>query len=157
MIIYLLAALIGAVAGLRAMTAPATVSIGAWYGCLSLAATPLAFLASPWVAGVLALFAVAELVGDQLPSTPSRKVPTQFGTRLLTGGLSGAAIGATAGPLVPGLVAGVVGAVVGTYGGAALRGWLAGRFGRDLPAALIEDVVAIGGAVLIVCAVGRPL
>ncbi|HEY9215166.1 MAG TPA: DUF4126 domain-containing protein, partial [Ancylobacter sp.] len=51
-----------------------------------------------------------------------------------------------------GLVAGIVGAVVGTYGGAAARGWLAGIFGKDLPAALIEDVVAIAGAYLIVTA-----
>lgn len=157
MTIYLLAVLIGVVAGLRAMTAPAAVSVGAWLGCLSLAATPLAFLASPWAAGILTLFAVGELISDQLPSTPSRKVPVQFGTRLLTGGLSGAAIGATAGLLVPGLIAGVVGAVIGTYGGAALRSWLAGLFGRDLPAALIEDIIAVGGAILIVCAVARPL
>lgn len=155
--IYLLAVLIGVIAGLRAITAPAAVSVGAWLGCLSLAATPLAFLGSPWAAGLLAVAAIGELVSDQLPSTPSRKVPVQFGTRLLTGGLSGAAIGAVGGLLVPGLIAGVVGAVLGTYGGAALRGALAARFGRDLPAALIEDAIAVGGAALIVCAIARPL
>jgi uncharacterized membrane protein len=150
--IYLLALAIGIVAGLRAMTAPAAVSIGAWLGCVALAATPLAFMASPWVAGLFGLAALGELVSDQLPATPSRKVPVQFGTRLLTGGLSGAAIGAAAGLLVPGLIAGVAGAAIGTYGGAALRSALAARFGRDLPAALIEDVIAVGGAALIVCA-----
>ena len=43
-----------------------------------------------------------------------------------------------------------VGAVVGTLGGAAARGKLAEAFGRDLPAALLEDAIAIGGAWLIV-------
>ncbi|MGV3577577.1 hypothetical protein [Brevundimonas sp.] len=41
-------------------------------------------------------------------------------------------------------------AVIGTYGGAWARARLAGAFNRDLPAALIEDVVAVGGAALIV-------
>jgi uncharacterized membrane protein len=46
----------------------------------------------------------------------------------------------------------VVGAVIGTLGGAKVRGALARTFGRDLPAALIEDAVAIIGAALIVMA-----
>jgi uncharacterized membrane protein len=148
--VYLLAVLIGVIAGLRTAMAPAAVSWAAWLGWLPLAGTPLAFLASPWAVGILTLCAAAELVADQLPSTASRKVPVQFGARLLTGALSGAAIGAAAGMLVPGLIAGVVGAVLGTYGGAAARASLARAFGRDMPAALIEDAVAIGGAFLIV-------
>jgi uncharacterized membrane protein len=149
---YLLALLIGVVAGLRAFTAPAAVAIAAWLGWITLDGTPLVFLASPWAAGVLGLIALAELLGDKRPSTPSRKVPVQFGTRLLPGALAGAAIGAASGLLVPGLVAGIVGAVLGTYGGAALRSALAGALGRDLPAAILEDVLAVGGALLIVCA-----
>ena len=47
------------------------------------------------------------------------------------------------------------GAVLGTLGGAAVRAKLAQAFGRDLPAALIEDVVAIGGALAIVCMASR--
>jgi uncharacterized membrane protein len=43
-----------------------------------------------------------------------------------------------------------VGAVIGTFGGAAVRAWLVQVFGKDLPAALLEDVIAIGGAILIV-------
>ena len=43
--------------------------------------------------------------------------------------------------------------VIGTYGGAAVRARLAASFGKDLPAALIEDAVAVIGAVLIVGAV----
>lgn len=153
--IYLLAVLIGGVAGLRAMTAPAAISWAAWLGWINLANTPLSFFASVWAVGLFTLFAIGELISDQLPSTPSRKVPVQFGTRIVVGALTGAAVGATAGLLVPGIVAGAVGAVIGTYVGAAVRGWLAGLFGRDLPAALIEDVVAVGGAWLIVACLGQ--
>jgi len=150
--ILLLALLIGIIAGLRAMTAPAAVSWAARLGWLNLAPTGLAFLGyafTPWIFTALAL---VELVTDQLPSTPSRTVPVQFGTRVLTGGLSGGAIGAAHGQLVLGVVGGVVGAVIGTLGGRAVRGRLAASFGRDLPAALIEDAVAIGGAFLIMAA-----
>ena len=142
--------LIGVIAGLRAMTAPAAVAWAAYGGWLPLAGTPLAFLghvAAPWVFTALA---VGELISDQLPKTPSRKVPIQFGTRIVAGALAGAAMGTPAGMLVVGAVAGAIGAVVSTLGGAAARGKLAEAFGRDVPAALLEDAVAIGGAALIV-------
>jgi uncharacterized membrane protein len=132
------------------MTAPAAVAWAAHAGGLSLAGTPLAFMghvAALWVFGVLAL---GELVTDQLPKTPSRKVPVQFGTRIVMGALCGATLAATSGQFVVGGIVGAVGAVIGTLGGAAVRAKMAHAFGRDLPAALIEDVVAIGGAVAIV-------
>ena len=150
--VLLLALFIGIIAGLRAMMAPAAVSWAARLGWLNLAPTSLAFLGyafTPWIFTALAL---AELVTDQLPTTPSRTVPVQFGTRILTGGLSGGAIGAAHGQFVPGVVVGVVGAVIGTLGGRAVRGRLAASFGQDRPAALIEDAVAIGGAFLIMSA-----
>lgn len=151
--IILLALLIGVIAGLRAMTAPAAVAWAAHLGWFDLSQTPLAFMGYQWTPWVFTVFAIVELITDQLPTTPSRKVPTQFGARIVMGALSGAAIGAAGGQLVVGAITGVVGAVIGTYGGAAVRGRLAGMFGKDLPAALIEDVVAVGGALLIVAAV----
>ena len=150
--VLLLAIGIGIIAGLRAMTAPAAASWAARLGSLDLAPTNLAFLGytfTPWVFTALAL---GELVTDQLPSTPSRTVPVQFGTRILTGGLSGGAIGAAHGQLVAGVVGGAIGAVIGTLGGRAARARLAASFGRDQPAALIEDVVAILGAFFIMWA-----
>jgi uncharacterized membrane protein len=141
--------LIGVIAGLRAMAAPAAVSWAARVGWLNLAPTSLAFLGyvfTPWIFTVLAL---GEFVTDQLPTTPSRTVPVQFGTRILMGGLSGAAIGAGGGALAAGLIAGMVGAVIGTLGGRAGRARLAAAFGTDRPAALIEDALAVGGAFLI--------
>jgi uncharacterized membrane protein len=89
-------------------------------------------------------------VTDQLPTTPSRTVPIQFGTRLISGGLSGAAVGAGSGMLVVGVIAGIAGAVLGTLAGRAFRARLAASFRRDPPAALIEDVIAIAGAVAVI-------
>ncbi len=149
MIFYLLALLIGIVAGLRAMTPPALVAWAAHLGWIDLSGSWLGFLANAWVRWILTLLAIVELVTDQLPSTPSRTVPIQFGARIATGALSGAAVGAAGGAMVGGLLAGIAGAVIGTLGGRALRARLASAFGSDRPAAFIEDAVAIGGALLI--------
>jgi uncharacterized membrane protein len=144
--------LIGVIAGLRAMTAPAAVSWAARLGRLPLESTPLAFLGyalTPWIFTALAL---VEFVTDQLPTTPSRTVPMQFGTRIVVGALTGAAIGASGAALIVGAIAGIVGAIVGTLGGRAARAKLAAAFGSDRPAALIEDAIAIGGALVIMSA-----
>jgi uncharacterized membrane protein len=149
---YLLAVLLGIITGLRTMAAPTAVSVAARLGRLDLRDTPLAFLGFTWTPWLLALLAIAELVADQLPSTPSRTVPMQFGARIVAGSLAGAAVGAPSGSLVGGLMAGSIGAVIGTLGGRAFRGRLANAFGRDRPAAFIEDAVAYVGAALIVIA-----
>ncbi|MEK1874295.1 MAG: DUF4126 domain-containing protein [Rhizobium altiplani] len=151
--LLLLAFLIGIIAGLRAMTAPAAVAWAAALGWFDVSQTPLAFMGYRWAPWVFTLLAVVELITDQLPSTPSRKVPMQFAARLIMGGLAGATIGVTGVSLIGGLIAGVVGAAIGTFGGAAARGKLAAAFGKDTPAALIEDAVAIIGALIIVGAV----
>jgi uncharacterized membrane protein len=149
--ILVLAFLIGVVAGLRALTPVAAVSWAAWLGWLNLEGTPLGFLRymiSPIISTVLA---VGEIVNDKLPKTPSRKAPASFGARLVMGALSGAALGASRQSLFFGLILGAAGAVVGTYGGYEGRVRLARAFGgKDLPAALLEDLVAIVSAFLIV-------
>ncbi len=152
-----LALLLGIVAGLRTLTAPAAVSWAAAHGGLRLVDRWLFFFghpAAPWIGTALAL---AELVGDQVPSAPSRTVPVAFGGRLLTGALSGAAIGSAGGRRIGGMVAGMVGATIGTLGGHAARARLAAAFGRDRPAALLEDAVAVIGALLIVGAASRTM
>jgi uncharacterized membrane protein len=154
MTVYVFALLIGVIAGLRAMTAPAAVSWAAALGWLSLGGTPLAFLGFKFTPYILTLLAIGELITDQLPKTPSRKVPVQFVARIISGGLSGAAIGANQGALVGGLLAGAVGAVLGTLGGYEFRSRLVtAAGGRDFPIALLEDAIAIGGAYLIVMAI----
>jgi uncharacterized membrane protein len=148
-VLYLLAVLIGVVAGLRAMTAPAAVSWAARLGWLDLGGGWLSFLGHAWTPWILSLLALGELVTDKLPSTPSRTVPQQFGARIVSGAVCGAAIAASAGSLVGGLVAGALGAVIGTLGGRAFRARLAAAFGSDRPAALAEDALALGGALLV--------
>lgn len=148
MSLLVVALLIGIVAGLRAMTAPAVVSWAASLGVLPLIGTPLAFLGWRFTPWIVSLLAIGELVTDQLPSTPSRKVPLQFGTRIAMGALCGAAVGMAGGLWVAAMVAGALGAVLGTLGGAAARAAMARRFGRDLPAALLEDAAAIALGVL---------
>jgi len=148
-----LALLIGIIAGLRAMTAPAAVAWAAHLGWFDVSGTPLAFMGYRWTPWTFTVLALAEFVTDQLPNTPSRKVPMQFGARILMGALAGTTVGAAGGSLAGGLIAGIFGAIAGTLGGAAARGKLAKAFRRDTPAALIEDAVAIGGALLIVASV----
>ena len=76
----------------------------------------------------------------------------QFGSRIISGALSGATIGVVAGWWPIGLIAGVIGAVIGTYGGAEIRSQMAKSFGRDQPAAFIEDAGAILLGLIIVWA-----
>jgi uncharacterized membrane protein len=150
MVICLLAFLIGLTTGLRALAPLAVMSWGAHLGWLHLEHTWLSFLGATVTPWILSLLALGELVTDKLPTTPSRKIPMQFGARLITGALSGAALAAPAGVWITGLVAGVVGAIVGTLIGAELRGRLTRVVGKDLPIALLEDTVTIGCSLLIV-------
>jgi uncharacterized membrane protein len=150
--LYSLAFVIGVVAGLRAMLAPAAAAWAARLGWLDLHGSWLAFLGYRWTAPIWSLVALAEIANDKLPRTPSRTVPPQFATRVLTGALGGAAIGIQAGQWWLGLLLGAAGAVAGTLGGARARGALATAFGRDLPAALSEDAIAILVAALVVLA-----
>jgi uncharacterized membrane protein len=148
---YGLAFLIGVVAGLRALTPVAVVSWAAQIGRLPLANTWLAFLghaAAPYICSALA---IGELINDKLPKTPSRKIPPSFITRVVTGAISGAALTTGSGTPIAGILAGALGAVVGTLGGAEFRARLARAFGgNDFPAAVLEDAVAVIGAILLV-------
>lgn len=146
----LLAFLIGIVAGMRAMTAPAAIAWAAWLGKLGLSGTWLAFLGYAWTPWILTLLAAVELVTDQLPSTPSRTVPVQFGTRIVMGAVCGAALTVGAGSMLLGAIVGVAGALAGTLGGRAFRARMAAAFGGDRPAALLEDAIAIGAAFVVV-------
>lgn len=136
------------------MTPLAVVSWAAHLGALQLQGTGLAFLgfaATPYIVTALAL---GELITDKLPKTPSRKEPVPFGARIVVGAFCGAALGLANHALVGGIIAGAIGAVIGTFGGAEVRRRLARAFGKDLPAAFLEDVVAIGGAIIIVSRFG---
>src|SRR6266850_1931689 len=93
--VLLLAFLIGVIAGLRTMTAPAVVAWAAHRHWLNLVNSPLAFMGSTAAVAVFTLLALGELIIDKLPSTPNRtKLPGLIG-RIVLGGLSGAAVAAS--------------------------------------------------------------
>lgn len=144
-----LAGLMGLVAGLRTMTAPAAISWAAQLGWISLDGSWLAFLGYRSTAYVLTLLVFVEFVTDQLPGTPSRTVPLQFSTRIASGALCGAAIALASDQAVLGGLVGAVGAVIGTLAGAEARTRMAASFGWDPPAAFIEDAAAVIAAALI--------
>ena len=149
---FLCAFVFGVIAGLRSMLAPAAASWAAWLGIVHVEGTPLAFMGYRYTPIILTVLAVGELIADKTSFIPSRKSPPSFIFRIVSGAVCGATIGASAHSLVVGAILGMVGAVAGTLGGYAARAKLAALFGRDLPAALIEDVSAIVVLCLLVLA-----
>jgi uncharacterized membrane protein len=149
--VLILAFAIGVIAGLRAMTAPAVVAcVGYWHKLLQ--GTTFSFMGTLPAAIIFAALALGELYADQLPSTPSRLAPVGLIARIVTGGLSGACLAAAGAQSIAfGAVLGAVGGVVGAFAGYHARtGLVRALKVRDLPIALLEDAIAIGGAIFIV-------
>jgi len=143
--------LIGVVTGLRSLTGPAVTSWAAHLGWLSLGGTPMRFMSSIVTVTIFTLLAVLELIADQLPSTPARTAPVGLSARVVMGGLCGATIAVGGGEsMALGIVLGVIGAIVGTYGGYQARTRSVKALGvPDVVIAVIEDIVAIGGGLLV--------
>lgn len=123
---------IGAVAGLRSMTAPAA----------TLLAGDRPF------AGLAILAGAGELIVDKLPVAPARTIPPAVAVRMLAGGFSGGAIAARfGGSRVLGIVLGALGAVAVTYLAYDVRRRLTKDAGLpDAAVALAEDALAIWAA-----------
>jgi uncharacterized membrane protein len=159
-LILLLALLIGVVAGLRSLTAPAVVALAACpsvLGWIDLHGTWASFMGSIITVVIFSVLAVGELVNDKLPKTPARTAPPIFAARIITGGLAGAVLGAWPHWTFSALGAGVIGAVLGTLGGYQARKRLAAVAGKDLPIALLEDAVAVLGGFAVVAVTGHVL
>jgi uncharacterized membrane protein len=150
--VLLLAFLIGVIAGLRTMTAPAVVAWAANRHWLNLHNSPLALMGSTAAVVVFTLGALGELVIDKLPSTPNRTKLLGLIGRSVLGGLSGAAVAASgAQSIAPGVVLGAAGAITGAFAGYEVRKRLVHTLKvPDFVIALLEDAVAIAGGLLIV-------
>src|ERR1700683_1688564 len=141
--VLLWAFLIGVIAGLRALTAPAAVAwAGVGHGILN--HTSLRFIGGLPAALVFTVLALLEMYADQLPTTPSRLAPAGLITRIVTGGLSGACLAAAGTQsLAFGAALGAVGGVAGAFAGYHARAGLVKALKiRDLPIALLEDAIA---------------
>jgi uncharacterized membrane protein len=150
--VLFLAFLIGGIAGLRALTAPAVVGWAANRHWLNLHNLPLAFMGSTAAVAVFIVLALGELVADKLPSTPNRTgLPGLIG-RSLFGGLSGASVAAAGAQSTAwGALLGVAGGIAGAFAGYELRRRLVRALEvPDFVIALLEDAVAIAGGLLIV-------
>ena len=147
-----LAFLIGCVCGLRSMTGPAVVCWGAHLGWVDLFGSKLGFLAATASLVVFSLLAVGELIADKLPFIPSRTQAGPLVVRFLFGAMCGAALCVAGGAAIaPGAVLGGVGAVAAAFAGYRVRRWLTvDRHLPDLLIALLEDVIAVSGGLLIV-------
>jgi uncharacterized membrane protein len=150
-LVLLLALGIGVIAGLRALTAPATVSWAAHLGWIQLAGSHLSWMASIITAIILTLLAIAEIVNDKLPKTPARTAPPSIVIRMLMGGFAAAtlSVGVGGSPWV-GALLGLVGALIGTFGGYYVRtGVVRALHSPDWPIALVEDAFAICGGLFL--------
>lgn len=147
----LFAFLIGVFAGLRSLTPPAAVAWGVYLGSLKLA-RPLSLVGSLPAVIILSLLAITELVFDKLPNTPNRTAPPGLIARIVTGAFAGTCVSLGGGrSALAGAVLGVIGGVVGCFGGYHARAWLVRTLRQpDFNIALLEDLVAIGGSLLIV-------
>ena len=151
-LVIALAFLIGIVAGLRSLTAPAVVAWAAHRGWLDVQNTPASFMASTVAVVIFTVLALGEFIADQLPFTPSRLEPPGLIARIVLGALSGAVIAlAGAQSLALGALAGAIGGVAGAFAGYHVRTGLVRALKiPDIIIGLLEDAVAILAAVFIV-------
>jgi len=146
---------IGAVAGLRVFAAPAALTWAAKHRWIRLGNSPFAIIISAKASKKITHLAVSELIADKLPFTPSRLKAGPLASRVVSGAVCGGTIyGAAEQPIIEGAVLGGVGAIAGAFAGYYGRKRLSRRV-PDLRVAVLEDVLAIGGAVLLTALASR--
>jgi uncharacterized membrane protein len=150
-LIYTDAAVMGAVAGIRAMSAPAVVSQLSDSGLIPEEGSPMAWLHHPGVSKALQVVATGELIADKLPFIPARTQAGPLAARAITGGISGAAVFTAAkrrwwiGALI-----GAGAAIGASFGAAKLRKWITEEF--KIPnnvVGVVEDAVVVGAGYLV--------
>jgi uncharacterized membrane protein len=99
-------------------------------------------LGNPVAKVLVGLLAVGELVLDKSPKAPNRLEPRGLAGRMVFGGASAGLLARRhSAPPIPQVVVGMAAALTAAFAGHWGRSRLAGRFGADLPGALIEDGV----------------
>ena len=152
MITLMAAFSLGLISGLRSLMTPAVTAWAVHLGWLKID-HPLSLIGALPSVIILTLLAIGELVADKLPQTPSRTAPPGLIARIVTGGFAGACITANLGQ---GILLGAVGAVIGCFAGYQARTRLVKTLAvRDLYVALVEDLVALMGALFIVSRVAQ--
>ena len=142
--------MLGGIAGMRTMAAPAILSRSVVEGRVaSLENTPFAALGSRRVSTALRALEIGELIVDKLPIVPSRTSPPPLLGRAASGALVGAAMFASGGRrTVMGGALGAVSAMVMAYAAERLRMQIIQRLGvPNAVAGLLEDgIVLFGGS-----------
>ncbi len=136
---------LGAISGLRSLSGPALVSHAASRGDLDLDGTVFAILGSPRIFKALVLMELGELVGDKLPSTPSRtSLPPLLG-RAASGALVGAAVFVSEGHRASiGAALGSTAAMAAGFAGERLRALTVEKTGLPDPVvAFAEDATVL--------------
>jgi uncharacterized membrane protein len=142
---------LGAVAGVRSMSAPALLSRAASRGDIGgIEGTPFAFLASPRAARILTVLAVGEALADKLPFSPDRISPPGLIGRMASGALVGAALFAAAERRTTlGAGLGLLAAAAASYPSYYLRVKTQEKLGApNWAVGLVEDVLAEGAGLL---------
>ncbi|HTV05339.1 MAG TPA: DUF4126 family protein [Acidobacteriaceae bacterium] len=150
--VLVLALLIGAVCGLRSMTGPALVCWGVYLGWLHVAGSHVEFTGSRIALVVFSVCAVGELIADKLPKISRRTSAGPLVVRLIAGAVCGGAFAVTAsGSFAMSCMIGALGGLIGAFAGYWTRR-AATQPGRlpDLLVALAEDLIAVGGGLILV-------
>ncbi|HEX8298976.1 MAG TPA: DUF4126 family protein [Rubricoccaceae bacterium] len=142
---FLATAGLGVAAGMRSMTAPAALAHVLSHQTIGPFRQPARLLSSERVAGLAALAAAGEFVGDKLPFTPNRTEPLPLGGRIGSGALVGAAAAAARREsLVLGALVGAAAAAAASFAMVRIRTTLPKALGvPDFPVALAEDAAAV--------------
>lgn len=153
---FALAAGMGAIAGMRSMSAPALLSRHLSQQKQRGRGAAVRLLSSRRTAAALTLFAGGEMVVDKTPFVPSRTEPPSLAGRVLAGALSGAAIaGRRGGSQVGAALLGAAAALGATHLAYNLRVVAEKRFGvPDAILGFVEDAVVWAGGSRLAAAVG---
>lgn len=139
--------LMGAVAGMRAMTPFATVANAARMRRLPRGNGAPPLLGSWPVSAWAGALAAGELAGDKMKTAPDRIVTAGMLARIATGAIAGAALAPARQRPVAALL-GATAAVCAAHLTFRLRVRAMARYGQT-PTGLVEDAIAVGSAALI--------